>query len=922
MKIKFTLLIMCLFTLVANAQVLLDEPFDYTTGSFSTVPNWTTLNDGTHYITLGTGRNIVSPALTYSNSGGTWALSGLGKTVNTDYITGADYLAYRNTGTPITSGTIYLSFLFKAGVAQGQSNSEVMSIAKNTTSGPKVLVGKGVVSTSKYRFATSRGASSSVDYKWGTTEFADINEVIFIVVKYDFATLTSSLFLNPTIGSATEPTPEAIDAISATLRDTLTGVRFRCNGTSAAKFNVGGVRVSTAWADAVRSNIVLPRLSTPTLLAASSIGREGFTANWTPVDNAISYDVSVYKGASLISKTNASGQASESLAITGLTTATEYTYKVTAIADEINYIGSFSSASSEKVTTLGLQTPAVFEATLISDLGFTANWTPVANATGYDILVYEGTTLISTTPAVGQATASAAITGLILGTTYTYKVIAKGDGVIFLDSSPSASISVVTIDPRAPILTSPTVAAITSTGATIGGTVTSFGETAIIARGTVWGTNSNSTENAFADGGTDLASFSHLRTGMAPNTLYYFRAFATNSTSTGYSTSGKFSTLSQPPITAVATNINAAGFTANWKAPTNQGTEKFTYTLEVSADNTFATGVTSSPGISTLSKAVTGLNFSTNYYYRLLIVNASGNSAYSDVASVTTTAFANLPTVTSITTTGATLGGTVMANGTATPTARGTVWGISSGNTDNDLPEGGTTVGAFSQARVDMLPNTLYYYRAYATYDGVTGYSPEASFTTLSLIPAVADASNISETGFTATWLASVQGSEVLTYILQVSKDNTFATGVFTVSEISANTLSYEITGLVPNIKYYYRVCAKNASGTTAWSEIKLVTAAITGFSNLELGNSNFSYYPNPVAEILKFDYQLLENNNVQLVIYNLNGKLISTLLEADKQAIGTYSKSFDLSSLNNGIYFARFTVGASTKSFKVVIDK
>jgi hypothetical protein len=90
------------------------------------------------------------------------------------------------------------------------------------------------------------------------------------------------------------------------------------------------------------------------------------------------------------------------------------------------------------------------------------------------------------------------------------------------------------------------------------------------------------------------------------------------------------------------------------------------------------------------------------------------------------------PTVTAITGTTATLGATVTSLGKpALITARGTCWGTTPNPTTNCTAEGGTSLGAFTQARTGFTPSTLYYYRGYATNSTGTAYSPDGTFTTL-----------------------------------------------------------------------------------------------------------------------------------------------------------------------------------------------
>ena len=433
---KTTLILMfCAFALIVNAQVLYDETFNYASSSLLTESTWTnTLS--TNSAAVGTIGNLSSDPLAYGDANGMYALSGLGKLVTSDYTSGgSDFKVVKALPTAVSSGVIYMSLLFKPGVAQNQGQSEIMCLSVAGGNGPKVLVGKGLVDATKYRFATTRASSSNADYKWASTEYSDINQTFLLVVKYDWSTSTASLFVNPTFGLSTEPTADVFDndggpgkkIISAAID----GFRFRVTGSSASKFQVSGVRVSTSWAAAVGKQVA--ELPPPTANAASSVSNSGFTANWTPVTNATGYEIAVYASGSLTKTVSVTGQATGTTTITGLNSGTAYTYKVIAIADKITFANSQPSSDSPVVTTLGLPTPIAGVASDITSSGFTANWTSVPNATGYDVIIYQNTTLLKTVSVSGQATSSTSITGLLMGTTYSYKVVAKGS----VDSTPS-----------------------------------------------------------------------------------------------------------------------------------------------------------------------------------------------------------------------------------------------------------------------------------------------------------------------------------------------------------------------------------------------------------------------------------------------------------------------------------------------------
>lgn len=256
MKKTFTLMFaFCSFFLISKGQLPYDETFNYSVSNLAQEPTWNTNPLGIPPA-IGTGRNIITPALTYITTDGTYVLSDMGKTIKGDYTSGADnYYSFKQfTTTPVTTGTLYLSFLYKAGVAQKQSQSELFGFGDSAGSGPKVWAGKGLTTGSAYyRLGITRGSGTGADVKYPAPDLSDTLATILVVFKYTFSDSTASLFINPTLGSALEPTPGAIDTVSspASVKSKLSSLRFRINGNNRANYNLSGARVSSSWADAV-----------------------------------------------------------------------------------------------------------------------------------------------------------------------------------------------------------------------------------------------------------------------------------------------------------------------------------------------------------------------------------------------------------------------------------------------------------------------------------------------------------------------------------------------------------------------------------------------------------------------------------------------------------------------------------------------
>lgn len=193
--------------------------------------------------------------------------------------------------------------------------------------------------------------------------------------------------------------------------------------------------------------------------------------------------------------------------------------------------------------------------------------------------------------------------------------------------------------PTAPVLASATATSINTTQANLGATITADGGASITERGTVWGTAVNPVTNALAEGGTGVGTaYSHLRTGLTANTKYFSRGYAINSAGTGYSNNIEFTTLPLAPGILTGIDETTVGFRARWTHP-SMGTEAYTYTVQVSTDNTFATIDATISGIASSNDnvVINTLASATDYYYRVRAVNTTGYSDWSTTSAMVTT---------------------------------------------------------------------------------------------------------------------------------------------------------------------------------------------------------------------------------------------------------------------------------------------
>ena len=116
--------------------------------------------------------------------------------------------------------------------------------------------------------------------------------------------------------------------------------------------------------------------------------------------------------------------------------------------------------------------------------------------------------------------------------------------------------------------------------------------------------------------------------------------------------------------------------------------------------------------------------------------------------------------VTDITSSSAVCSGDVTTDNSSAVTARGVCWSTTQNPTieDNKTTDG-TGVGIFTSTLSDLLPQTTYYVRAYATNAAGTSYGEQESFTTLPAVPNANDHAYV-DLGLSVKWATCNVGAE------------------------------------------------------------------------------------------------------------------------------------------------------------------
>ncbi len=211
-------------------------------------------------------------------------------------------------------------------------------------------------------------------------------------------------------------------------------------------------------------------------------------------------------------------------------------------------------------------------------------------------------------------------------------------------------------------------------------------------------------------------------------------------------------------------------------------------------------------------------------------IPVSGGGASTAIGVPATGAAVNLPptettgAANTITATGAVLAATIDDAGCTALTTYGIEYSTTNGfanGSGTQVASSNLSAGNYSSSVSGLVPSATYYYKAYATNGGGTSYGAQRSFTTLACAsPTVATDTLQITTGY---YDAVVGGSvidtgcsNVTVYGIEYSSIAGFANGkgIKVYSTNASSGYTAQLSGLLPNTKYYFKAFATNNGGT------------------------------------------------------------------------------------------------------------
>jgi hypothetical protein len=263
-------------------------------------------------------------------------------------------------------------------------------------------------------------------------------------------------------------------------------------------------------------------------------------------------------------------------------------------------------------------------------------------------------------------------------------------------------------------------------------------------------------------------------------------------------------------------------------------------------DEASTINATSGSGPGTFTVARTGLRPSSTYSFKPWALTSGQIRVYGPVTTFTTTALVTAPTSASLTSSGATLGGTLASGSGLTVESRGVSYALTANNADPEFGGtnvttptaiSGSTTGTFSQAVTGLAYLSAYSFKPWAfTTEHGRIYGPVGTFTTAAPTVTVTSPAATTPTSAATTLSGTVNCDEPafiatrgVVYALTADDDNPEVGDPLAISLTSGGStgsFSQAISGLTPSSEYKYKIWALTDQDVRVYSSVQTFTTA------------------------------------------------------------------------------------------------
>jgi hypothetical protein len=211
-----------------------------------------------------------------------------------------------------------------------------------------------------------------------------------------------------------------------------------------------------------------------------------------------------------------------------------------------------------------------------------------------------------------------------------------------------------------------------------------------------------------------------------------------------------------------------------------------------------------------------------------------------------------------------------------------------------------------------------------------SGYIPDSTYT----ISAYISESGVNKFGFEISPQdanGNLMGTMTVTNSTETKliSNNKYITHTSSGNTGTNNSKSWSFTWTAPSansgdVTFYGAFNAANDNGTTAGD--KIYTYSLTASEAISTGipeNMNVStdcnVYPNPIRSAFSISYKNEKSGNVLVELLDLNGRVISKLLETNRSE-GLQNENLEINEINTGVYFIKITTAMSSYTQRIMV--
>jgi fibronectin type 3 domain-containing protein len=526
----------------------------------------------------------------------------------------------------------------------------------------------------------------------------------------------------------------------------------------------------------------------PSNVQLTSVTDGSINFTWDAINDASGYNI--YRSSSvdgIYTRINSSMITQVSYADTGLSSNTNYHYKVSAVTDDIES----AQSSVLSVATL-LPVPENLRITVVTDISVSLAWNTVTGASGYNVYRSESEDGIYTKINSLLITAvSYTDTGVSPETNYYYNICAvSSEGVEGIRSN---TVSVATPISAPDNLR---VTSVTDNGISLAWNTVNNASGYNIYR-------SNSVNGTYTKLNSSLiTNVTYADTGLVSNTGYYYKvSVMVDGVESIHSNAISGTTLLSAPVNLRVIAVTDVSVSLEW----NTVTRASGYNVyRCDSENGSYTRVNSSM-ITAVSYTNTGVSQNTTYYYRVYAVSSGGIEGIPSTA-VSAATLRSAP-------------GNFRAT-SATESSVSLAWNTVDNASGYNVYRSNSVNGTYTKLNSSLIPdtsytntglssNTSYYYKVSVVVDDVESVQSGAiSGTTLLIAPGGLNVTAVTDVTVSLGW-NSLTGANGYNIYRSASENGSYTkvnTSVITV-------LSYTNAGVSPDTTYYYKVCAVSSGG-------------------------------------------------------------------------------------------------------------